>query len=208
MNRRHIVGISMTLASTAFLTACSGGHATPTVSSAPTSASTADVPNNGAPKVENPLPAKVLDGDPCDDALTSGQLSSFLGQTSAPKSSNDPLGASCTWTSASGSSASILVGYQTKSDQGISLAYKNVKPKAARWADLEPVQGYPAAGYVDVGLDSDNKRNCVVVVGVSDELAYSVSLIIGDKAAAQGKDACDLGRGVADAVMTNLRQRA
>ena len=208
MNRRYVVGTSMAIAGAALLTACSGGRATPSVSNVPTSASAAEVPNSGAPKVDNPLPAKVLDGAPCDNALTSDQLSGFLGQTSTPKSNNDALGASCTWTSASGSGASILVGYQTESDQGISLAYKNVKPKAARWADLEPVQGYPAAGYVDIGLDSANKRNCVVVVGVSDELAYSVSLIIGDKAAAQGKDACELGRNVADAVMTNLKQRA
>jgi hypothetical protein len=48
----------------------------------------------------------------------------------------------------------------------------------------------------------------VVTVGISDELAYSVSLTLGDKAAAAGKDACRLGRGVADTVMTNLKARA
>ncbi len=45
---------------------------------------------------------------------------------------------------------------------------------------MEPVQGYPAVGYVDTGIDPQHKRSCVVTVGVSDELAYSVSLTLGD----------------------------
>ena len=38
--------------------------------------------------------------------------------------------------------------------------------------------------------------------------AYSVSLSIGDSAVQAGKDACQLGRGVADTVLTNLKARA
>ncbi|MFJ1765908.1 DUF3558 family protein [Amycolatopsis sp. NPDC088138] len=117
------------------------------------------------------------------------------------------LGPSCDWASTSGSAAGILVGYETKARQGLSLTYKNEKPKASRWVDdLEAVQGYPAVGYVDVGT-TDN-RTCVVVVGVADDLAYSVSLSLGDSAAQAGKDACTLGRGVADTVLTNLKARA
>jgi hypothetical protein len=70
----------------------------------------ADLPNSGARKVDNPLPAKVLDGSPCDSALTSEQLTGFLGEPSAPKAKDEALGPSCTWTSASGSGAGILVG--------------------------------------------------------------------------------------------------
>jgi hypothetical protein len=102
----------------------------------------------------------------------------------------------------------LQVGYQTKSDQGLSLAYQNVKPKAARWVELDPVQGFPAIGYLDAGGDPNDRRQCVVVVGVTDQLAYSVGLLLGDGAAAQGKDACSSGRQAADAVMTNLKARA
>lgn len=188
------------------LTSCTGkevvsGTPTPTSTSAPA------LPNSGAPKVENPLPAKVLDGSPCDSALTADQVRGYLGDTDAADPKDTELGPSCDWSSTSGSDAGILVSYETKTGQGISLTYKNVKPKAKRWVDnLEPVQGYPTVGYVAVGT-TDN-RTCVITVGVSDELAYSVSLFLGDKAAAASKDACQLGRGVADTVLTNLKARA
>jgi hypothetical protein len=190
----------------ALLTSCTGksptnGTATPALTSS------AELPNSGAPKVDNPLPASALDGNPCDSALTTEQLTGYLGQSTTPEPSDTVLGPTCDWASTSGSAAGILVGYETKAGQGLSLTYKNEKPKASRWVDdLEAVQGYPAVGYVDVGT-TDN-RTCVVVVGIADDLAFSVSLSLGDSAAQAGKDACTLGRGVADAVMTNLKARA
>jgi hypothetical protein len=208
MNRRSLVFTVAVVFGATGLAACADGAKTP---DAPSSATTSapDLPNSGAPKVENPLPAKVLDGSPCDSALTTEQLAGYLGQPSAPKEKDESLGPSCTWSSESGSGAGLLVGYETKTGQGISLTYKNVKPKAARWVDdLEPVGGYPVVGYVDTGIDPEHKRSCVITVGVSDELAYSVSLTLGDKAAGEGKDACQLGRGVADTVLTNLKARA
>jgi len=206
MKHRNVVVISTMVGSALVLSACTGNRTAPTTSSTPPAStnSAAAVPNNGAPKVENPLPAKALDGSPCDSALTTAQLKQFLGDTTVPKTSDDTLGTTCSWSSTSGSGAGFAIAYQTKSDQGISLAYKNVQPKAARWQVLDAVQGYPAVAYSDF----DDKRHCVVVVGISDELAYSVSLTIGDSASAQGKDACTLAPKTADAVMTNLRQRA
>jgi uncharacterized protein DUF3558 len=188
------------------LTSCTGKEAlsgTPT----PAPVSAPELPNSGAPKVDNPLPAKVLDGNPCDSALTAEQVQGYLGRTDPPDSKDSELGPTCDWASDSGSSAGIFLAYETKTGQGISLTYKNVKPKAKRWVDdLDPVQGYPTVGYVAVGT-TDN-RTCVIVVGVADDLAYSVSLSIGDSAVQAGKDACQLGRGVADTVLTNLKARA
>lgn len=206
MSHRILTAIALVTAGVTVLTACTGkDNVAGTPMPAPTSSS--NLPNSGAPKVDNPLPAKVLDGNPCDSALTAEQVQGYLGQTKAPESNDTELGPTCDWTSASGSAAGILVGYDTKPGQGISLAYKNVKPKAKRWVDnLDPVQGYPTVGYVGVGTADD--RTCVIVVGVADDLAYSVSLSIGDSAIQAGKDACQLGRGVADTVLTNLKARA
>jgi hypothetical protein len=145
-----------------------------------------------------------LDGSPCETALTSEQISTFLGQASAGSSSDNQLGPTCHWGNAAGSGAGITVAYQTKSDQGLALAYHNVQPKAARWKVLDPIQDYPAIAYSDF----DDKRAGVIVVGVTDSLAYSVSLTLGDKAASENKDAFDLGPQVADAVLTNLKARA
>ncbi|UMP02861.1 DUF3558 domain-containing protein [Amycolatopsis sp. EV170708-02-1] len=191
---------------TLLLSACDGDRTNPGTPTpgASASSSSAGVPNNGAPAVQNPLPAKVLDGSPCDSALTPQQLETFIGEPSPGKPSTDALGAACRWSSASGSGAGFTISYQTKSDQGISLPYKNVKPNAARWVELEPIDGYPAIGYTNIQDDN----GCAVVVGVSDQLAYSVSLSLGDKAAQQGKDGCALGRDVASEVLKNLKGRA
>lgn len=208
MIRRNVITISVVVGSALLVSSCTGNRTTPGTASTPTSSGSAATPTSDAPTVENPLPAKVLDGGPCGSALTADQLSSFLGKTSPAKSSEDSLGNACGWTSASGSGAAASVGYQTKSDQGIGLAFQSVKPTAARWDNLDAIQGYPAVGYVPSGVDPTDKRNCVVVVGISDKLAYSVSLTLGDRAASEGKDSCVIGRDIADAVMTNLKQRA
>lgn len=209
MKTRNIVAVIATASAVALLlTACSGARQTPILTSIPTSSGAAASPPGGVPKVQAPLPATVLDGDPCENALTKDQVASFLGQTLNSKDSDNALGSGCHWGSASGSGASFDIFYQTKSDQGISLAYQSVKPTAARWLELDPIDSYPAIGYAsNAGVDPNDKRSCVVVVGISDQLAYSVSIIIGNKAYGEGKDSCTIGRDVADAVMTNLKAR-
>jgi len=194
---------------TLLLAACDGDRTTPGTpapgTSAPTApSSTAVVPNSGAPAVQNPLPAKVLDGSPCDSALTPQQIETFIGEPNPGKPKTDALGTACDWSSASGSGAGFTISYQTKSDQGISLPYRNVKPKAARWVELDPIDGYPTIGYTNIQDDN----GCAVVVGISDQLAYSVSLSLGDKATQAGKDGCELGRDVAAEVLKNLKGRA
>nr|WP_268744774.1 DUF3558 domain-containing protein [Amycolatopsis decaplanina] len=203
----------MAASGTLLLAACDGGRTTPGTPAPDTpaaSSSAAGVPNNGAPAVQNPLPANVLDGSPCDSALTTQQLETFLGEPSPGKPSTDALGTACDWHSTTGSGAGFSIGYQTKSDQGISLSFQSVKPKADRWLVLDPIDGYPAIGYANnVGAPKpDDKLACVVVVGISDQLAYSVSLTLGDKAYREGKDSCDAGRSVAAEVLKNLKGRA
>ncbi|GHG43360.1 MULTISPECIES: DUF3558 domain-containing protein [Amycolatopsis] len=203
MIRRVLATTAAVITGIAVLTSCTGDRRTPGTAS-PAPSSSAELPNSGAPKVDNPLPAKVLEGSPCDSALTEQQLTDYLGQPGTAKPKDSELGPMCDWASTSGSGAGILVAYETKTGQGLSLTYKVEKPKASRWVDdLAPVQGYPAVGYVDVG--AGGQRSCVIVVGVADDLAYSVSLVLGSDS---GKDACQLGRGVADTVLTNLKARA
>jgi len=202
MKLRYSSTITAVIASTLLVSACTGSPKTPTTST--TAPPNASAPADDVPKVSNPLPATVLDGSPCDSALTNDQLSGFLGKSTPAAPQENSLGTMCQWSSASGTGAGITVTYQTKSDKGLALAYQNVQPKAARWKVLDPIQDYPAIAYSDF----DDKRAGVIVVGVTDSLAYSVSLTLGDKAASENKDAFDLGPQVADAVMTNLKARA
>lgn len=213
MIRKFLIVAVSGIAGAAALTACSGGH-TPTSMppSNATSSSSVTVPgspDDDIPKVQNPLPAKVLDGDPCQTALTSSQISSYLGDnTDAPKSGSNGFGLKCTYNNKI-TAAGFDVNYETKAGGGIDLAYRTVKNTGKRWVVLDPVQGYPAVGYVTEYLvPSQPKRTCVVVVGIRDELDYSVALVLGDQGGAQGKDACTIGRTIADGVMTNLKARA
>jgi hypothetical protein len=64
--------------------------------------------------VQNPLPAKVLDGDPCETALTGADINRFLGTADPAKPSSNTLGLKCDWGNAAGSGAGITVFYHTK----------------------------------------------------------------------------------------------
>jgi hypothetical protein len=202
MTKRSITTMAAIMAGCLLISACSGTPKAPaTTTTAPSSTASAD---SDVPTVQSPLPTTALDGSPCDSALTSSQVTHFLGQSTPAKPSDTQLGPLCQWSSASGSGAGITVAYQTESDQGIRLAYQNVQPKAARWKPLASIQGFPAVAYTN----SADKRACVIVVGVTDELAFSTGLTLGDKAAGEGKDCFDLAPEVADTVLSNLKARA
>jgi hypothetical protein len=193
----------------ALLAACSGstvvGSPTTTSSGQPTSTGSTTL----APPVQNPLPAKAIDGSPCDSALSGTQLSDLIGKTDPAKPGDTPLGSSCSWENASANGAGISVYYQTKSDQGLNLAYKNVKPTATHWEELQPIQGYPAVGYRAAGdTDTTGTDHCNVVVGISATLSYSVAITMSTTAIAKKIDACAAGRDVADRVLTNIKARA
>jgi hypothetical protein len=203
MNRQGTTTIAAIAVCGLLLAGCTGERGSASPAPSTTSSDAAALPHSGAPKVDTPLSSTVLDGSPCDTALTSEQVSTFLGDATSGKPSDSELGPICNWSSNSGSGAGIAVSYQTKSDQGISLAYGNVQPKAARWKPLDPIQGFPAVAYANF----DDKRSCVIVIGVTEELAFSTGLTLGDKATSEGKDSFDIAPQVADAVMTNLKAR-
>ncbi|MEC3974655.1 DUF3558 domain-containing protein [Amycolatopsis sp. H20-H5] len=213
MNRRHLAAAA-TLVAVAFpLAACTGDRTVPGVASTPTSAGDSSsgastLPHHGAPKVQDPLPGKVLEGNPCDSALTPTQVKEFIGDSDPATRADDALGTACRWRNAPGTGAAFTVGYETKNTEGLSLSYKTIKPTAARWEEPAPVQGYPAIAYVPDGITAADKRLCSVVVGVSDQLSYSVTMTLGDAATAAHVDGCTAARDVADAVMTNVKARA
>jgi Protein of unknown function (DUF3558) len=211
MIRHHTPILAGLVLATSLLAGCSGGTVGGTPSTAAGSTSAAPGSSDEVPKIANPLPATVLAGNPCD-ALTSGDISRFLGDANPAQPGEDQIGPNCRWTNASRSGAGVDVSYQTKAGGGLSLAYKNVKPVAQRFDELDPVQGYPAVGYLIGGkvtttTDAYSQSFCEVVVGIRDDLAYSISLSLGDSARGK-KDPCDVGRNIADAVLTNLRTRS
>jgi hypothetical protein len=211
VTQRQILTLAGMAIAVITLAGCSGntvaGNPTPNSGSTPSTSAPSSSSAEDAPSVQNPLPAKVLDGSPCDTALTTADVTKFIGNSTPAKPDEDPTGNICFWHNLAGDNASLGVTYQTKADGALRLAYKNVKPSAARWDVLQPIQGYPAVGYLAAGDDPANKSQCHVVVGISDHLAYSVDMTLSDTATQKGIDPCDAGRNVADQVLTNIKAR-
>src|SRR3954468_7758543 len=99
----RIAGIAALGCVALLVTGCSGGtpatNPTPTSASAPGSSSSATtLPFAGAPKVANPLPASVLSGDPCTDALTPEQVKTAIGvEVQGKRKDVAALGPYCSW---------------------------------------------------------------------------------------------------------------
>ncbi|RJQ82743.1 DUF3558 domain-containing protein [Amycolatopsis panacis] len=171
--------------------------------SAPASSASTNVPHSGAPKVDHPLPASVLSGDPCQSALTSDQLAQILGTVPQGKpDSIDGLGPSCDWHA----DASVSVSYVTQDHQGLSAVYRNAKPQTSVWRVFPLIQGFPAVGYVS--KESKLGDICTVSVGIADNVSFDAGLILSRARKEAHADPCELAARVAGMVATNLRQKA
>lgn len=162
------------------------------------------LPHSGAPPVTDPLPASVLEGNPCG-ALTSANAKELLGSDyEQPRKDSTVLGPSCHWADLS-TGTSFTVYYGTGFNAGLSQTYANVKPTAVRWVEMKPIEGYPVVGYLSAGSRATN-TDCQVMVGISNKLAYGVGMTLSE-GAAKDTDPCQAGRKVAVMVMDNLLEK-
>ncbi|MER6764434.1 MULTISPECIES: DUF3558 domain-containing protein [Amycolatopsis] len=207
MTPRHALIQIAAIGFAALATACSRGpEPAPTSAAHPASSASSALPHSGAPKVEHPLPASVLAGDPCQTALTEAQVGRII--TTAPPGKPRTaarLGPTCDWHNID-SGAAVRVGYVTEDHQGLSAVYQNSQPKVKVWRPLPPIQGLPAVAFSDfegIGLNS----TCQVSFGTSDDLSVDVTITLGESKI--GKvDPCGVAAQAAEIVATNLRQRA
>ncbi|MBB1157691.1 DUF3558 domain-containing protein [Amycolatopsis sp. DR6-1] len=185
-------------------TACGGRPApAPPASPAPATSAANALPHSGAPKVEHPLPASALSGNPCETALTADQVERIISVAPAGKLRNIAgLGPSCWWSNIDSGSA-VSTGYVTEDRQGLSAVYHNSKPKSKLWRPLPPVQGFPAVAFrADLGDDL-----CQVSVGTADDLSVDVTITLGESKKGN-TDSCTVAGQAADMVIANLRRRA
>ncbi|MEV4596059.1 DUF3558 domain-containing protein [Amycolatopsis sp. NPDC049253] len=198
---RALQTLAFAAAALAGITGCSSTPvATPPAPSPSSSAGT--LPHSGAPKVEHPLPASALSGDPCQEALTSAQLKEILG--TAPQGARDDsaVGPACNWHA----DAAVGVSYATQTHEGLSAVYKNTKPQSKVWRPLPAIQGFPAVGHAPDSSDTPNDF-CQVSVGIRDDLSFDTSLFLSSGKVGKA-DPCELAAQVAGMVVTNLRARA
>ncbi|PFG50197.1 uncharacterized protein DUF3558 [Amycolatopsis sulphurea] len=146
----------------------------------------------------------VLSGDPCQGALTPGQLHKIFGTVpQGVPDSKAGLGPNCDWQADAG----VSVGYATQDHQGLSAVYQNAKPQTSVWHELPLIQGFPAVGYIDkAGAASGDI--CTVSVGVADALSFDVVLTLSQAKKNAHADPCESAARVAEMVVTNLRQKA
>ncbi|WP_432849192.1 DUF3558 domain-containing protein [Amycolatopsis sp. CA-161197] len=203
-NHRQLITMSGAAVVLAFAAGCSGSLAAVPATTNPSPTAPA-LPHSGAPKVQNPLPASVLAGDPCQQALTADQLEKILGTAPQGKRDDASIGPACNWTNAD-TAAVVGVGYTSQTHQGLSALYQNTKPQATVWKELAPIQGFPAVAH-STYESGTNTGFCQVSVGIADDLSFDASL--GLSTAKIGKvDPCGVAEQVADMVVTNLRQKA
>ncbi len=207
MTRRMFTTVLGAAAVVAIVAGCSGSPEAAPTNTPPVSSSAvaAGLPHSGAPKVEHPLPEAVVSGQPCEGALTSGQLNEIFGMVPQGKPETLPgIGPKCRWSNPD-SGAGLTVYYGTQTRQGLSALYQNTKPKAQVWRELSPVQGFPAVASVSIGSDAKDQF-CQVTVGITDESTVDAALTVGDSK--RGKvDPCELSARVADMVVANLKRK-
>jgi hypothetical protein len=177
----------------------SAGDSSPGLSSSPST--TQQLPYAGAPKVSNPLPAAVLDGDPCVDALTSEQVTQALGAPAQGEYKNIPTGPYCAWANTS-TQAQVIVAYVNTTKLGLSGVYANTKPKTKTWQELPAVSGFPAVAHDFTSTD------CQVSVGLADDLSIDVTGFLSFAKRETGADPCQAAAKAAGVVVDNLKKKA
>jgi hypothetical protein len=194
MTFRHLVVSLGAVAAAVVMVGCSsgtGGQAVPTADVPTASSSTPP----SAPKVTQPLNASALVAKPCS-SLTLSNVAG-VGLTDAiSNSDSDANGKACSWAGEAG--GAVAVSWDTANTHGLSDLYA----KQSTYAYWQPttVTGYPAV-YGDGLGDQRANGDCVLNVGVSDQLAFFVQY----NNPANATQACSLAGKAAADVIANLK---
>ncbi|WP_432850840.1 DUF3558 domain-containing protein [Amycolatopsis sp. CA-161197] len=179
--------------------ACSGttgGAVTPKPSTAAPSSSAGPQ----VPTIANPLPASLIQGDPCM-ALTPTQVGSLFSGTPTrdPAAKDTGVAKACFWSDVQrGSHVGIQLVYAWK--HGLADVY--AKKDQGFFKELAPVQGYPVVAYGPSDERPDGR--CGVAVGISDDAAFEADAQVATSAVGTG-DPCEDARKVADLAVTTLK---
>jgi hypothetical protein len=159
------------------------------------------LPYAGAPKVENPLDTAQFQQDPCR-ALTATQADDL--NVRFPGEPDDgPLGRTCGFRGRSDERALIDVRSLDKYPYGLSATYQAEEDgKWAHFAELPPIEGYPAVAYD--GVEQRATGGCVVDVGTSDEVVFEVSLQLSTDNIGK-KEPCETAAMVAGKVLQTMK---
>jgi hypothetical protein len=189
------------LAAVGVLSACSGGSGgAGTILPATSGSSAASSSSSGgglAPSVPTPLPTGALVADPCS-ALSADQVKT-IGLTGSGTRNDDSTGPSCKWRSAIYDSNVVFIAPMTANKNGLSDIYAG-KAKD-KYFEPTTVEGYPGV-YSDI-VDNRSGGDCVLWVGVTDQLSVFVSTQIGS--GPNKSNPCPIVAKVATAMIQHLQ---
>jgi hypothetical protein len=169
--------------------------------SSPSSAGNEDLPSHGAPSVEAPLEdASRFEQDPCS-ILTAAQAQELTLPVTG-KQEDGALGLDCVWRNPD-TRGRVTIGFLTSNRRGLSAAYAaNERGEYPYFIELSPIEGYPAIAS-DI-VDRRSRGICIVEVGVSDQLAFNVSLQLSQVNVGQ-QDPCDTAVRVAGMALQTMK---
>jgi hypothetical protein len=163
-----------------------------------------DLPSHGAPKVNNPLNTARFQQDPCS-ALTASQAEDELNLPPSGKPEEIALGKGCEWFNPD-TRGQVNIGFLTANDRGLSGFYAaNQRGEYPYFTKLGNIEGYPA-----IASDIEDRRpmgECIVVVGVTDQLAVQISLHL-SQANVGKKEPCKYATEVAGKALRTMKKGA
>lgn len=184
MGARVLAAVAAVVAMT-FTAACGGeegaasnggsdGDPSETQQPSESSPATKKLPNNGAPKVADPIDTKPWESKPCD-VISNDQLKS-AGFPSTSKAftaedTSDGTGRFCTarW---EGKHLRFTVGFYTGVKEGLSHFYARNKAGEEEYFEPEPdVSGHPG---VALGLQKGDNTRCYFAAGITDERLLTI----------------------------------
>jgi hypothetical protein len=160
-----------------------------------------DLPSDGAPKVTDPLEADRFEQDPCQ-ALTQSQVEEWnLVYPGKPFKGN--FGNACEWLGPNNNGGNATIDFLSDEPRGMSSVYRSKNNgEFAFFEELEPVAGHPMAAY---GTSDSRQKGgtCAVAVGLTDELAFLVFLVLSRNNIGQ-KDPCAIASQVGEMMLTTM----
>lgn len=159
-----------------------------------------DLPQNGAPAVNDPLDVGVVKDDLCA-AITDDQAERFPGELVESGTDGEDY---CTWKY---EKDMFRLGYingelDLDNPKGLSKYYGNVNEDIVTVDPVGSVNGYPA---VQLDIGHTESGGCVITVGIRNDLTYTSHVVLNDDHPSYDEP-CELAREFAGVVVDNLKK--
>ncbi|WP_326567242.1 DUF3558 domain-containing protein [Amycolatopsis rhabdoformis] len=163
-------------------------------------ASSAGLPQHGAPAVSNPLTTASVVADPCS-AVTTDQVTKLGGPVRSHRVNTFTAATTCTWVF-DDNAGTVAAGMDTLDKDGLSHLYalKAQNSGVTTFEPQNPILGYPAVVFANGG---EGPGSCQLAVGLNNNDIYMVfsDILYNPKTS----DSCGLATEIAKAAIQHLK---